>query len=126
MSEAEIINITKDLLGAIDRRDYDAYRDMTVPHISCFEPETMGNVVDGLEFHKYYFDRFPAEDCPVTIVNPRVHMIGTDGACIAYIRLRQRMNAPGKAVTVKSQETRVWQKINGKWKNIHFHSTASE
>lgn len=24
--------------------------------MTCFEPETIGNLVEGLDFHKFYFD----------------------------------------------------------------------
>ena len=24
--------------------------------MTCFEPETVGNLVEGLDFHKFYFD----------------------------------------------------------------------
>ncbi|XP_070545064.1 calcium/calmodulin-dependent protein kinase type II delta chain-like [Ptychodera flava] len=116
----EIIKVTKDLLYAIDHRKFDAYRNMTVPYITCFEPGTMGNLVEGLAFHKYYFDNFPANDGPTIIVNPHVHLFGTDVACIGYVRLIQTMVGTGTE-TLRSQETRVWQKIDGQWKNIHFH-----
>ena len=26
------------------------------PHLTAFEPEARGNLVEGLEFHKFYFD----------------------------------------------------------------------
>ena len=26
------------------------------PHLTAFEPEAIGNLVEGLEFHKFYFD----------------------------------------------------------------------
>ena len=26
------------------------------PHLTAFEPEALGNLVEGLEFHKFYFD----------------------------------------------------------------------
>lgn len=26
------------------------------PAMTCFEPETLGNLIEGIEFHKFYFD----------------------------------------------------------------------
>jgi len=26
------------------------------PHVTSFEPEALGNLVEGLEFHKFFFD----------------------------------------------------------------------
>ena len=26
------------------------------PHMTAFEPEAIGNLVEGLDFHKFYFD----------------------------------------------------------------------
>ena len=26
------------------------------PHLTAFEPEALGNLVDGMDFHKFYFD----------------------------------------------------------------------
>ncbi|XP_070545074.1 calcium/calmodulin-dependent protein kinase type II delta chain-like [Ptychodera flava] len=120
----EVIRATKEMLGAIDRRDFDAYCKMTVPHLSAFEPETRGHLVEGLDFHKYYSDHYAVFDGPTTIVNPCVHLFGKDVACIAYVRLRQRMVGT-EAETVRSEETRVLQKIDGHWKLIHLHRSKS-
>lgn len=24
--------------------------------MTCFEPETLGNLIEGMDFHKFYFD----------------------------------------------------------------------
>ncbi|XP_070545075.1 calcium/calmodulin-dependent protein kinase type II alpha chain-like [Ptychodera flava] len=121
--QEEIIKLTKEFLGAIDRKDYNAYSDKLASNVSCFEPCTEGHLAEGLDFQKFYFGKTPTENCAVTIVNPRVHVIGPDAACIAYVRLRQRMTESGSAVTHRTQETRVWQKIDGKWKIVHFHNS---
>lgn len=26
------------------------------PHLTAFEPESMGNLVEGMDFHKFYFE----------------------------------------------------------------------
>lgn len=32
------------------------YRKICDPHLTAFEPEALGNLVEGMEFHKFYFD----------------------------------------------------------------------
>jgi hypothetical protein len=32
------------------------FRRLCDPHLTAFEPEALGNLVEGLEFHKFYFD----------------------------------------------------------------------
>lgn len=43
-------------------------------------------------------------------------MLGPDHALISYVRITQ---AGDKIST--AQETRVWRRENGQWKNVHFH-----
>ncbi len=26
------------------------------PQLTCFEPEAFGNLIEGMDFHKFYFD----------------------------------------------------------------------
>ncbi|TRY88959.1 hypothetical protein DNTS_013331 [Danionella cerebrum] len=59
------------------------------------------------------------------LLNPHVHLIGEDAACIAYIRLTQYMDASGMPRTMQSEETRVWHRREGKWLNIHFHRSGA-
>lgn len=32
------------------------HRKFVDPHLTAFEPEALGNLVVGLDFHKFYFD----------------------------------------------------------------------
>uniref|UniRef100_A0AAY4EUP3 calcium/calmodulin-dependent protein kinase n=1 Tax=Denticeps clupeoides TaxID=299321 RepID=A0AAY4EUP3_9TELE len=59
------------------------------------------------------------------LLNPHVHLIGEDAACVAYIRLTQYMDASGLPRTMQSEETRVWHRRDCKWQNIHFHRSGS-
>jgi calcium/calmodulin-dependent protein kinase (CaM kinase) II len=52
----EITKVTEQLLQAIANSDYEMYKSLCDPKITCFEPETIGNLVEGLDFHKFYFD----------------------------------------------------------------------
>lgn len=57
--------------------------------MTAFEPEAMGNLIEGMDFHKFYFDvaaKQAKAGCNTTILNPTVHMMGEDSACIAYVR----------------------------------------
>jgi ketosteroid isomerase-like protein len=121
----EIIKMTEQLIEAINNGDFDAYTKICDPHLTAFEPEALGNLVEGMDFHKFYFDN--GKNCKAintTILNPHVHLIGEDAACIAYVRLTQHTDKQGQWYTHQSEETRVWQKRDNKWQNVHFHRTA--
>lgn len=32
------------------------FRKICDPHMTAFEPEALGNLLEGMEFHKFYFD----------------------------------------------------------------------
>lgn len=81
------------------------------PHLTAFEPESLGNLVEGMDFHKFYFENGKinvnlikenqlimfcllvlGKNCKAintTILNPHVHLLGDETACIAYVRLTQ-------------------------------------
>lgn len=128
------------------------------PGLTSLEPEALGNLVEGTDFHRFYFENgstaaaasgggggalsccwyLPFPPCvwptalsraklPVhtILLNPHVHLIGEEAACIAYVRLTQYIDPAGKPRTVQSEETRVWHRRDGKWQNIHFHRSGS-
>ncbi|GFR28982.1 hypothetical protein TNCT_586981 [Trichonephila clavata] len=124
----EIVKITEQLIDAINTGDYETYTKYCDPHITAFEPEALGNLIEGMDFHKFYFDNASGKNCKslnTTILNPTVHLLGEDGACVAYIRLTQYIDKTGLAHTQQSEETRVWHKRDGKWQSVHFHRSGS-
>ncbi|KAM6178852.1 calcium/calmodulin-dependent protein kinase type II subunit beta isoform 15-T15 [Rhynchocyon petersi] len=98
----EIIKITEQLIEAVNNGDFEAYA--------------------------FYFENLLTKNSkPIhtTILNPHVHVIGEDAACIAYIRLTQYIDGQGRPRTSQSEETRVWHRREGKWQNVHFHCSGA-
>uniref|UniRef100_A0A4W6FBD2 calcium/calmodulin-dependent protein kinase n=1 Tax=Lates calcarifer TaxID=8187 RepID=A0A4W6FBD2_LATCA len=98
----EIIKMTEQLIEAINNGDF--------------------------EFRVLFFDFLLSKNSkPVhtTILNPHVHLIGEDAACIAYIRLTQYIDSQGRPRSCQSEETRVWHRRDAKWLNVHFHCSGA-
>lgn len=124
----EIIKTTEQLIEAVNNGDFEAYAKICDPGLTSFEPEALGNLVEGMDFHRFYFENLLAKNSkPIhtTILNPHVHVIGEDAACIAYIRLTQYIDGQGRPRTSQSEETRVWHRREGKWQNVHFHCSGA-
>ncbi|KAM8939034.1 calcium/calmodulin-dependent protein kinase type II subunit delta isoform 1-T1 [Pelodytes ibericus] len=124
----EIIKVTEQLIEAINNGEFEAYTKICDPGLTSFEPEALGNLVEGMDFHRFYFENaLSKSNKPIhtIILNPHVHLIGEDAACIAYIRLTQYMDSAGMPKTMQSEETRVWHRRDGKWQNVHFHRSGS-
>ena len=125
--EAEIVAVTTRLLGAVGTGDYAEYSRLSDPSLTCVEPETNGNIIEGLAFHKYFFDlarvHQPVAPTPKlnTVSSPHVRMLGPDHALIVYIRVIQQ----GDKIST-AEETRVWKRdpASNQWRNIHFHRSS--
>jgi len=90
-----VLRLTQALLDAIAANDYAIYQTLCDTSLTAFEPEAEGNLVEGLDFHKFYFNAASksssaASDVQNTIVAPRVRLLGQTGAVITYVRLTQR------------------------------------
>lgn len=131
--EREIVSLTRQLLKAIFAADWESYVRLCDESITAIEPEACGHLVEGIDFHRFYFDPSddgfdpnrldrggPDQKVHVTISSPHVRMMG-DAAVIAYVRLVQSVNMLGEPETRASEETRVWQRIEGRWRHVHFH-----
>uniref|UniRef100_A0A3B5Q0G3 calcium/calmodulin-dependent protein kinase n=1 Tax=Xiphophorus maculatus TaxID=8083 RepID=A0A3B5Q0G3_XIPMA len=123
----EIIKVTEQLIEAINNGDFEAYTKICDPGLTSFEPEALGNLVEGTEFHRFYFENALSKGkLPIhtILLNPHVHLIGDEAACIAYIRLTQYIDSNGMPRTMQSEETRIWHRRDSKWQNIHFHRSG--
>lgn len=118
----ELIKLTEQLLASIAEADWDAYEQLCDPTITAFEPESCGHLVDGMEFHRFYFD-LGRSDKPrqTSLLNPHVRKLGDDAAVVCYTRLVQTLNDDGSPISITYEETRVWERQEGSWKHVHFH-----
>jgi hypothetical protein len=116
----ELLRLNQRLLDSIASADWKAYLELCDPSLTCFEPEAAGQLVEGMEFHRFYF-QLPGAMAPfnTTMASPHVRVMA-DVAIISYVRLNQRV-IDGMPSTRAVEETRVWQKQNGVWKHVHFH-----
>jgi len=125
----QLLDLNQKLLTAIVGGDWKTYESLCDPTITCFEPEARGQVASGMAFHKYYFElpgspQKPAKN--VTMAQPHVRLLGDGGAVLSYVRLTQSLDTDGAPQTSRVEETRVWQKIDGHWKHVHFHRSANQ
>jgi ketosteroid isomerase-like protein len=122
---SEILTLNQRLLEAIAGGDWATYESLCSPDLTCFEPETLGHLVEGMEFHKFYFDLgASAGASKVTMATPHVRLLGDDAAIVAYTRLVQRLDANGSPVTARVEESRIWQRIDRSWQLVHIHRSA--
>src|SRR4051812_27964222 len=122
--QEEILRLNQRLLESIAAGDWATYQELCDPTLTAIEAESHGLVVEGLPFHRFYFDLGGfSRRVQTTMQSPHVRIIG-DVAVLAYVRLVQKVGADGTPATVAAAETRVWHKRDGKWRHVHFHRTA--
>jgi ketosteroid isomerase-like protein len=117
----ELVRLNARLLESIAAGDWAVYQELCDPTLTAFEPEAVGHLVEGLEFHRFYFElggvRGPHH---TTLSAPHVRVMG-DVAVVAYVRLIQRTGPDGSPLTVAFEETRIWRREAGRWRHVHFH-----
>ncbi|XP_029911567.1 calcium/calmodulin-dependent protein kinase type II delta 2 chain-like [Myripristis murdjan] len=108
----EIIKVNEQLIESINNGDLGLR--ICDPGLTSFEPETLGNLVEGHDFHRFYFENALSKGNKLVhtiLLNPHMHLHVWDGS--------------GMPHTMQSEETRVWHRCEGKWQNIHFHRSGS-
>jgi ketosteroid isomerase-like protein len=126
----EVLALTRRLLDAVAAADWKTYRELVTDDITCFEPEAKGQLVEGLPFHKFYFDLAgdrskAAPNVTTTLASPVVKMLGENVAIVAYVRLVQKLDATGAPVVASGEETRVWVRMPEGWRHVHFHRSLA-
>jgi calcium/calmodulin-dependent protein kinase (CaM kinase) II len=117
----ELLRLNQRLLESIANADWATYQELCDPSLTAFEPEALGQLVEGLEFHRFYFNLGSATRSHYTLMcAPHIRLLG-DVAIIAYVRLNQRVGTDGLPATAGFEETRVWQRQGQQWKHVHFH-----
>jgi calcium/calmodulin-dependent protein kinase (CaM kinase) II len=121
----ELLALNQRLLESIAGGDWTVYQELTDPTLTAFEPEGRGQLVEGLDFHRFYFElggiKFRHK---TTMASPRVRLMG-DVAVVTCVRLVQRLSSDGEPETLAFEETRVWQRREGRWRHVHFHRSAT-
>lgn len=119
--ETELLELSQRLLDSIDQRDWQTYTELCDESLTAFEPEAVGSLVVGMQFHRFYFDR-ESDGRPVqsSISSPQIRILG-EVAVVLYTRLTQRLDEAGCPNTTACEETRVWQQQDGRWQHVHFH-----
>ena len=124
-AETELIDLNGRLLDAIAGGDWSTYAELCDPTLSCFEPEARGHLVQGMPFHRFYFDLGGNNPGQTTIASPHVRLLGNDVAIVSYVRLVQQVDSAGQPRTHRFEETRVWHRQDGRWRHVHFHRSAN-
>jgi calcium/calmodulin-dependent protein kinase (CaM kinase) II len=125
-TETELLKLNQKLLDSIAEGDWGTYCELCDPGLTAFEPEALAHLIVGLEFHEFYFNLSGGSVKPQnTMVDPHVRLMG-DAAVVAYYRLTQYVDGDGHAGSRGTEETRIWQRLGGEWKHVHFHRSASQ
>ncbi|XP_075910925.1 calcium/calmodulin-dependent protein kinase type II subunit delta-like isoform X2 [Petromyzon marinus] len=123
----EVVKVTEELIEAINNGDFEAYRRMCDPCVTSFEPEALGNLVEGVEFYRFFFENVVDSARPARttlLLHPRVHLLGDDAACVALVSLAQ---GPAGMSDVprpsRVEETLLWGRSHdhGRWLLLHAH-----
>ena len=153
---AAVLALNAELLAAIDAGDYATYARLCDAELSCFEPEADGQLVEGLEFHRFFFPpggaaaaAAPPARSPLarllyaappsgapdaagaaarrsTLADARVKLLTPDVALVTYSRVMQARDADGARAHGSVQETRIWQRYPGTQRWRNVHMHRSK
>lgn len=123
--DGELLKLNQRLLDSIASGDWETYQGLCDPLLTAFEPETRGYLIQGIDFHHFYFQLNKNTNYTNTSMScPSVKIIGEmqDVAVLTYVKIVQRLDDAGNPYTKTATETRIWhKKKSGQWLHVHFH-----
>ncbi len=121
----QVLDLNERLLVSITEGDWETYTELCDPTLTAFEPESRGQLVEGMDFHGFYFDQGGISGPHnTTVCAPHVRLLD-NVAVVCCVRLLQRLDDAGKSVTFRSEETRIWHRKDDVWRHVHFHRSVS-
>lgn len=112
------------MLEAIHAGDLETYKELSSPELTCFETDVAPYRIDGLDFHLGLMAAMKEQGAFSKLIQfhmltPHVHVHG-DSAVVTYTRL-MTFASESAPVFRAFNETRVFTRMDGAWKMIHFH-----
>ena len=106
--KADIQQATQKLLEAVIQGNEGAVAAMTHPNSTCIP------LKEKKTFQK---------EASITILEPKVHLLGVSAACISYRALIRQKTPIGIDDVLQLCETRIWDYNGSEWKCLHTHSS---
>ncbi|KAI6654923.1 calcium/calmodulin-dependent protein kinase type II delta chain isoform X16 [Oopsacas minuta] len=106
--KADVQQATQKLLEAMVRGSADVVASLTHPNATCVPLK-----------EKKVFQK----EAMVTVLEPKVHLLGVSSACISYRALIKQKTSVGLDEVIQLTETRVWDHTGIDWKCLHTHSS---
>ena len=73
----QLLDLNRRLLASIAEGDWETYAELCDPTMTAFEPEARGQLAEGMDFHRFYFDQGgSAGPHNITICTPHVRLMG--------------------------------------------------
>src|SRR2546423_8235453 len=96
----ELLSLNQQLLESIAGGDWETYQRLCDASLTAFEPESLGQLVEGMNFHRFYFELKPSRsgNAATTMASPKVRLLG-DVAILTYVRLVQPLDEQQHPVT---------------------------
>jgi calcium/calmodulin-dependent protein kinase (CaM kinase) II len=124
-TEEQLIELTHQMLKAIQNGDRETYTQLCAPELTAFENDVAPYRIDGVPFHAELIEATTEQYSHLLrfdMLQPSVQVHG-NAAVVCYTRLMTfAVDVP--PTWRASNETRVFVKKDEGWRMVHFHRTV--